>query len=287
MPTFIKALLRSIWPRRVQLLIAVAGVASVIWSAPWRLRKMDTEALHSPAGPGASELHLAVQGGRPFLLRPRAFFISWSGVVTLAFSGWPSQAVALKERLAKRVGAAMRPENPGSLWPKITLGALKEGRQPLSLEELKALTQICAELTAAIAEERWEMRVHSLSQTLFAWPSHEWLLSRFDIPLQGGELDASEPDEKAAAYVETVLKEGEDLESYLPAVQRPGDVSKYRPQTPTTGTSLVAFVVPAGAGVDTLPVSFSKLRSRIDEALPDAYAWMEPAALHCTLRSLT
>jgi len=238
-----------------------------------------------PTVPATSVLHEALQDARPFVLRPRAFFASWSGVITLAFSGWPPQAVAVKAKLDKRLGTALRPENFGSRWPKITLGALREGREPLNFEELKVLTDICKDVSQQeFIEGSWHMSVQSLAQTLMVWPSHEWLISRFEVPLEGGAVDESKPDEEALGYVDSVLLEGEDLEAYLPAVQRPGDISKYR--SAAVGASLVAFMLPIGAGADAVPASLAKLRSRVDEALPGTYDWMQAEALHCTLRAL-
>lgn len=263
----------------------------MIWSLAQTCHRMDAVpsssvpgTVSTPFAPADSALHQALREARPFVLRPRAFFVSWSGVLTLAFSGWPPQAVALKQRLMERLGAAVRPENPGSRWPKITLGALREGRAPLSLDELKVLSSICADLSASeFAQESWELRVESLAQTLFVWPSHERLISRFDVPLEGGALDTSEPSDQAVGYVEEVLNEGRNLEAYLSGVQQPGDISKYR--SANLGAALVAFVLGA-SGADALPASLEWLQQHVEKALPGAYEWMRPESLHCTLRAL-
>eukprot|EP00124_Ichthyophonus_hoferi_P002180 Ihof_evm3s139 gene=Ihof_evmTU3s139 len=51
-----------------------------------------------------------------FSLRPLQYIVAWNGVLTLAFEGFPSSVVALKERLSSSLD--LKPENPGSKWPK-------------------------------------------------------------------------------------------------------------------------------------------------------------------------
>merc|ERR1711924_126372 len=67
--------------------------------------------------------------------------------------------VALKKRFSERVGDALRPEAAGSRWPKVTLGALREGRAPLSLEELTTLSKICLELSSHdLISDKWRWK---------------------------------------------------------------------------------------------------------------------------------
>ena len=56
-------------------------------------------------------------------------------------SGFPRALIDLKEALAAAC-SALPPENPGSKWPKTTLGALNNGAR-LTPEQLAQLNTIC------------------------------------------------------------------------------------------------------------------------------------------------
>lgn len=89
----------------------------------------------------ALQLDQIVANTRRCLLRPFSFFVSWQGVVTLAFRGFPPALTGLKAQLGEHY-TALPPENPGSRWPKSSLGAVKEGKR-LSPEQLDKLNTIC------------------------------------------------------------------------------------------------------------------------------------------------
>jgi len=78
-------------------------------------------------------------------LEPLSFVVAWSGVLVLAFNGFPRGIAQLKQRLNQL--ACLRKENPGSLWPKCTIGAVREGRR-LTVDQLRTLNEICARLSA-------------------------------------------------------------------------------------------------------------------------------------------
>jgi len=84
--------------------------------------------------------------------------------------------------------------------------------------------------------------------------------------------------------VQGVLREWDDLPQYLPAVNKPGSrIGSYREASPA-GQTLVAFV--ADAAPPALHSALAAFRTAVDELLPGRYAWLEPASLHCTVRSL-
>lgn len=56
-------------------------------------------------------------------------------------SGFPDSLLALKARVAKQYPSLPK-ESPGSLWPKTTLGALKDGRR-LTPTQLQDLIVVC------------------------------------------------------------------------------------------------------------------------------------------------
>ena len=56
-------------------------------------------------------------------------------------SGFPRALLDLKDALADTC-KGLAPENPGSKWPKTTLGALRDGTR-LTPEQLQQLNAIC------------------------------------------------------------------------------------------------------------------------------------------------
>jgi hypothetical protein len=74
-------------------------------------------------------------------LHPAAFFVSWHGVLTLAFRGFTPALVDLKARVAQTC-PALPPESPGSLWPKASLACLEDGAT-LTREQYNQLNALC------------------------------------------------------------------------------------------------------------------------------------------------
>ena len=61
--------------------------------------------------------------------------------VGLIHRGFPPALVRLKQQLDRRHGSLPK-ENPGSKWPKTSLGAVKDGYR-LTPEQLHTLLRIC------------------------------------------------------------------------------------------------------------------------------------------------
>jgi hypothetical protein len=51
------------------------------------------------------------------VLRPYCFFVSWQGVLTLAYRGFPQPLAQLKQQITDFYQGLPR-ESPGSKWPK-------------------------------------------------------------------------------------------------------------------------------------------------------------------------
>jgi len=124
---------------------ATAGAGA---TAPARAGAADADA---DAGGETRLAHLA-RHASPCLLAPQAFFVSWQGVLTLAYSGFPPQLAALKAALADGAhGDALARESPGSRWPKTSLGCVRDGAR-LTPAQLGHLLRVCREQSAAMAE---------------------------------------------------------------------------------------------------------------------------------------
>jgi hypothetical protein len=236
------------------------------------------------------ELQSCVAETEGFALRPRACFVAWSGVLTLVFSGWPPAVTRLKSQLAQHHSESLPPENSGSRFPKVTLAALARGRQALSLEELNGLLEVCAALEPALAALPL-LPVRALSTTLWKRASHEELLACHDIQLR--PISQAPPTAEEAGYVQAVLDEAVDSRAYLASARRPGDIDRYRTAQPRAGASLVAFVHPRAVKSsaqaephEQLGRVLGEFQRRVEALLPGAYAWIQPRAMHCTVRAL-
>ena len=95
-----------------------------------------------PLRVGAGGVALLCADCEPFELRPRSFFVAWSGVMTLAWEGFPPAVAAVKRKIS-RAFPMLPEEKPGSRWAKTTLGCLREGAR-LNPDQLRVLAGLCA-----------------------------------------------------------------------------------------------------------------------------------------------
>ena len=224
----------------------------------------------------------------PCELRPRAFFVAWSGVMTLAWQGFPPVLAGLKRRIAETF-PALPPEKPGSKWPKTTLGCLKEGAR-LTPDQLRKLTQLCEkffilpaadpQLSPLATSSPFFMPVDSLSVVLFQCRSLERVLSEHEVRLGGQTRRRDRPAKYEETAVDRVLRESsvENLERYWPLAARDGGrEGHYRDVN--FGATLVARL-------KSLPYRVEQFRRAVDAALPGMYVWFSDDSLHVTLRGL-
>eukprot|EP00961_Rhodomonas_salina_P203197 2741754-Rhodomonas_salina.1 len=115
-------------------------------------------------------------------LKAESFLVAWGGVLTLAFSAWPTPIRQLKQRLNDRAAWTARmagnrtppplvPENDGSKWPKSSLAALKDGRE-LSQQELERLHAVCSNSDKILGGVSG-LEVHGLSVVKYSCRSLE------------------------------------------------------------------------------------------------------------------
>ncbi|KAJ3079602.1 hypothetical protein HDU99_010503 [Rhizoclosmatium hyalinum] len=153
-------------------------------------------------------------------LQPHSFFVAWRGVMTLAFSGFPNELVGLKERIQANLGSVLPPENMGSKWPKMTLGALNEGKV-LTQKEFDELSTLCTQMSQNLALLSDDFPVTNVSFVVFGCRTLERLLIRADMALAANEGD-DDVSQEQIEKVESVLKEQEDKDVYLKEVQKLG-----------------------------------------------------------------
>jgi len=89
----------------------------------------------------SSDLDKILESTSTSYVKPYAFFISWQGVLTLAFTGFPPAILEMKEQIDAQ-HPALPPESSGSKWPKSSLGCLHDD-VTLTVEQFETLNALC------------------------------------------------------------------------------------------------------------------------------------------------
>ena len=227
-------------------------------------------------------------------LRPKSFFISWNGVICLVLHGFPLQLELFKRHLNEVCAShGYKRENFGSQWAKITLAFVNEhhaANSPLSLEEFRALKQICIDCSAAFEEEgsKTYIPVDGVSLVEYQWRTLEKVTQvKQSRPQEGGDGDGVTISPEQIAKTNKVLSEWDEEEEYLDNVNAVG--APYRESgsssTPgSNGLTCVSFIK-----LKCEPrvwKALSMLRERVDEKFPSRYEWIKDDSLHCTIRAM-
>ncbi|PRW44592.1 hypothetical protein C2E21_6681 [Chlorella sorokiniana] len=213
-------------------------------------------------------LEAQLAASRASFLHPQAFFVSWQGVLTLAYSGFTGALLDLKQRVTA-AHPTLPPENPGSKWPKTSIGCLRDGRR-LTPEQLATLCRICSEESAAFQQQQPQQQhgaangaaaaaaaapaaaaagspavaVDSACIALFECRSLERLLSCRHVEFQGG-LDAASPSEEEQQRVAAILAEPSSPTYWFEASRDGNREAHYR--GPHLGATLMhPLLLPAG-----------------------------------------
>eukprot|EP00882_Tetradesmus_deserticola_P029488 GHRQ01033033.1.p1 GENE.GHRQ01033033.1~~GHRQ01033033.1.p1 ORF type:complete len:259 (+),score=30.91 GHRQ01033033.1:84-779(+) len=96
-----------------------------------------------PCSTAETHLDYLLRNTQSCVLRPYCFFVSWQGVLTLAYRGFPPALASLKQQISDFYQSLSK-ESPGSRWPKTSLAAVREGRR-LTPAQLQRLNQLCRE----------------------------------------------------------------------------------------------------------------------------------------------
>ncbi|CAK0786704.1 hypothetical protein CVIRNUC_009918 [Coccomyxa viridis] len=233
---------------------------------------------------GGDELTMLIQRTPSSLLEPLTFFVSWQGVPTLAYRGFPPAITQLKTVL-ERMHPTLPKENPGSRWPKTSLGALRD-RKRLTPHQLDLLLRICREEGALMqAGGLQPLEVNRAALCIFECRSLERLMSWAEVPF-APSVDSSEPEPEELGRVEKILAEADEEEYWFAASKDGNRVSHYREEH--VGVSLV-FGLPLVDGDNNAGRLWSfihRFRMRVDLELPGMYNWFADCSLHVTLRAI-
>ena len=163
------------------------------------------------------------------IVKPREFFMAWSGVLTLAYQGFTPTLLDVKKELVQKI-SGIKPENPGSKWPKTTLGVLRDGEK-LSLDDLCLLRKICDKFNTEINKKKFVFNIDQLQVVVFQCRTIEKRLVTYQIDLNPNEFDDNDPPERHIEDVNETMKQFSDsrLKEYWSDVSRPGNrESHYR-----------------------------------------------------------
>jgi hypothetical protein len=218
----------------------------------------------------------------PTILRPKAFFVSWHGVMTLAHSGFSKSLLNLKTQLEHHF-RGIPAENEGSKWPKTTIGALRKGRS-VRLAELRTLRRLCTEHSSRLpGQEAHRLSVDALDLVRYECRSLERLSSQATFLLDLHQPCEDETPEGHGAMVDSVLgqfSEG-NLTDYLEKVRNEGH-REHHYRSDCVGCSLV-YWLPSSNPLHRRIGSFI---DDVNAELPNWYAWFHPASRHVTIRAL-
>ncbi|KAK9903307.1 hypothetical protein WJX75_002515 [Coccomyxa subellipsoidea] len=240
-----------------------------------------------PVATRGNELIEILSSTAACVLRPHAFFVSWQGVVTLAYRGFPPALVRLKQHLDRRHGSLPK-ENPGSKWPKTSLGAVKD-KCRLDPQQLDSLLRICREETEILRGD--ELASHGFlvdraAVAVFECRSLERLVSWQEVGFSG-EVDESLPEAEETERVDRIMAEAEAPDYWFAASRDGNRESHYRDDhlgvTLAFGLPLETGHIEAAAQIGGL---IDRFRQRVNAELPGMYAWFADNSLHVTLRAV-
>lgn len=160
----------------------------------------------------------------PCQLTPAYLFISWQGVLTLAYRGLPAPLEALKHDLHEAY-PALPAENPGARWPKTTLGCLRDTARLTSVQfgQLKALCQDVQRQLIAVDT----VGVQSVDLVVYECRSLERTLSTQTMQLAGTSTQSGVRAEAVAA-VDRVIREWDEDDYWFHASKDGNREAHYR-----------------------------------------------------------
>jgi hypothetical protein len=209
---------------------------------PWQgfliMEAAAVEVSKAAAPDNRTHLEYLTRNTQACVLRPFCFFVSWQGVLTLAYRGFPAPLVGLKQQITDFY-QGLPNESPGSKWPKTSLASLKEGKR-LTPDQLQRLNQLCREQSGIFQAPNilkpQAVLVDTLSTVVYETRSLERVISRQLMPLQTPADLAPAPAEEFER-VQGVVAEA-DHDEYWFHASRDGNREKHY-RSPALGVTLV------------------------------------------------
>ncbi|MGE0084162.1 MAG: hypothetical protein AB7S75_07040 [Desulfococcaceae bacterium] len=213
------------------------------------------------------------------IVNPKEFFIACSGVPTLVYSGFTSTLLALKKDVKERI-PELKPENPGSVWPKTTLGSLRDDKK-LFFDDAKILRDICNQFKPA---ENSPLKIDQLQIVIFQCRSLEKRLLTHSVSMMKSDSYTGDniPEDHEKQVNETVYQFSENnLSAYWKYLSRDGNRESHYRKTHIEAT--LVYDIPNDHKIHDLLDEFIK---KIDTELENYFCWFSRESRHMTIRSL-
>lgn len=216
-------------------------------------------------------------------VKAREFFISWSGVATLAYEGFSPVLLDIKEHIETGIPGIAQ-EKPGAKWPKTTLGALKNG-VTCTRDDAYALRDICDEMNKKVAAEDIVFEICELAVVVFQCRSLEKRLMTAPIALRNREvpaLDDTPPKEHLRKVERTMAQFARStIDAYLKeGLQREGNREDHYRVTHIESTLVFDLL-------EQQPRYIQEFIDAVNLRLPGHYCWFAEKSRHMTVRGLT
>ena len=216
----------------------------------------------------------------PTEVAPSRFFVSWNSVVTLAYSGFSASLLEMKSMIQQRI-PELKPENPGSRWPKTTLGCLMDGER-LSPSEADELRSICAEHSKGLGGTK--IAINSVSLVVFQCRTLEKRLVTHDFLLGGERLADDRPPRWHLKKVAEVMDQfsRERSAGYYPKLDPDGRTLWNYYRKPHVETTLVAdLAIP-----HNVTEAISGFCGAVEARFEGKFGWFDRESRHLTIRAL-
>jgi len=213
------------------------------------------------------------------VVNPKEFFAAWCGVPTFAYKGFSSTLLELKKDIKEKI-PELKPENPGSVWPKTTLGALRDDKK-LSFNDAKMLRDICDHFKPA---ENSSLKIDQLQIVVFQCRSLEKRLLTHSVNMMKSASYHTDnvPEDHEKQINETMSQFSENnLSAYWKNISRDGNRESHYRTTHIEAT--LVYDIPDDHQLHEL---FDKFIKKVDTALQDYFCWFSRESRHMTIRSL-
>ncbi|MEW5764064.1 MAG: hypothetical protein AB1700_20050 [Bacillota bacterium] len=222
----------------------------------------------------------------PTQVQAGQFFVSYNSVLTLAYEGFSRTLLDVKRHVESAMHGVLRPENPGSKWPKTTLGCLVKNKTPRS-SQIKTLRAICCDFTGqlrSLSDDDRRVPIGELKVVVFGCRTLEKRLFSLGIRLDAAVAGDDGPPQEHVDAVQRVMAQFAPAEHqrYYPKLKPDGRILKTYYRQPHTEATLIADVSLSGKARD-LVCAFCR---EVDVQMPGPYAWFDESSWHLTVRAL-
>jgi len=225
----------------------------------------------------------------PTSVEAKEFFISYNSVPTLAYQGFSQTLLGIKAGIGQRI-RGIKAENPGSKWPKTSLGALENGKS-ISREGAKTLRTICDEQNDKLIKLPRDDRLMSIEQlqiVIFQCRSLEKRLATIPVPLCGLPASKDTPPDWHLEQVQNVMDQfsRDSLDQYYLCLDpnfkssEPKTIAYYH--KPHFEATLVFDL----SEKHSLHKAIDSFIDQVNRHMSNYYGWFELQSRHMTVRTL-